>query len=106
MYVTRTWEEKLYPHTSSGEALKSFVHSHPIWTSCFDAEDRRVLDLVRFWEWDRLALNVRAETGYSLGRYLHTESEKQIRAGERLYHPLRRVMRPKKVLIFNRHKGH
>ena len=111
MMATMSWQETLYPHTHSGRAMEEFImrgwaRGYAVLPNAFDAEDRRILRLIRPGEWERLAKCIREELRFNLGISHTPNPAVQIMANQPLYHPYRRIMRPKKVMRVNKWRHH
>ena len=91
------WEERLYPHSFDGVSLRKYVHSHFVYTCCLNAEDRKFLKLIQMHEWEYIARFVHAE----LRAHKGWPNDPAEPAGK-FFHVTRRVIRPKKIMQFNR----
>lgn len=97
---TNQWQRTLYPATESGTALRRFLEDPRIRGGAFDDEDRKVLSLVRSHEWEAVAYACRHELRSNMGIGNFDPQPKP--REKRLFHPWRRIMRPKMVMRWNR----
>ena len=104
MMSTMRWQEVLYPETANGEALRKFVDRWDVRVGAFDPEDRKVLSLVHAGEWERVAAACHAELRNNLGIGRGGDPANKLTHG-RLYMVVRRILRPKMVMLYNRHRA-